>query len=213
MNLVRTVDATTEPVTLAEVKLFSRIDITDDDALLTALIKSARRQAENYCRRAFIEQTWRYSLDAINAPRSASDISANILDEVRGRVISDTIELPMPNLLSVTSVTSYDKTNAATVFSTSNYTVDTNNTPGRIYLNDGSVWPSDLRVNDAIVIVYKAGFGATAASVPEEIKTAIKLIVGVLYENREDTTLDGNFSNNLPFGARSILTSYRLMRV
>lgn len=56
-----------EPVTLAEAKAFCRIDVDDDDALVGALIASARLHVEAMTGRALVEQTWRLSLSC--APR------------------------------------------------------------------------------------------------------------------------------------------------
>ena len=56
--LQRTVDPTSEPVTLAECKTWLRVDIADDDALLSALVTAARDAHELYCNRAYITQTW-----------------------------------------------------------------------------------------------------------------------------------------------------------
>lgn len=46
-----------EPVTLQEAKDWCRIDVTDDDALITRLIKAARRVCENYVNLSFITRT------------------------------------------------------------------------------------------------------------------------------------------------------------
>ena len=59
----------TEPVSLAEVKSYLRIDGTADDAVLTILIASARRSAEEYTKRAFITQTWQLTLDRFGRAR------------------------------------------------------------------------------------------------------------------------------------------------
>ena len=72
-----------EPVTLSEAKQHERIDLNDDDGLVTALIKAARQQAEEYTKRSFITQTWELTLDEANG----------------------IIELPRPPIQSVTNVT------------------------------------------------------------------------------------------------------------
>lgn len=48
-----------EPVTLAEAKAWCRIDGTDEDALVTALIAAARLEVETMTGLALITQTWR----------------------------------------------------------------------------------------------------------------------------------------------------------
>ena len=71
-----------EPVTLEEAKLHLRVDSGDDNALITALITTARELAERETKRAFITQTWQMYLD--QAP-----------------VI---IEIPKPPLQSIVSI-------------------------------------------------------------------------------------------------------------
>ncbi len=51
-----------EPLTLADAKAWCRIDATDEDALLTALIAAARLHVEALTGRALITQTWRLVL-------------------------------------------------------------------------------------------------------------------------------------------------------
>ena len=52
-----------EPVTLAEAKAWCRIDASDEDALVTALIAAARLQVESLTGRALVTQSWRLTLD------------------------------------------------------------------------------------------------------------------------------------------------------
>lgn len=56
-----------EPVTLAEAKAFCRIDGSDEDALVNALIAAARLQVESLTGCALITQTWRLTMAC--APR------------------------------------------------------------------------------------------------------------------------------------------------
>jgi uncharacterized phiE125 gp8 family phage protein len=51
-----------EPVSLAEAKAFCRIDGTDEDALVSALITAARLHVESITGRALLTQTWRLIL-------------------------------------------------------------------------------------------------------------------------------------------------------
>src|SRR5262249_46164290 len=48
-----------EPVSLPEAKAFLRVDNSDDDDLITALITAARSHVELQTRRALITQSWR----------------------------------------------------------------------------------------------------------------------------------------------------------
>lgn len=50
-----------EPLTLAEIKLFLRVDGSDEDSLIDTLTVVAREMAEKYLRRMLITQSWRMS--------------------------------------------------------------------------------------------------------------------------------------------------------
>ena len=54
-----------EPVSLAEAKAFARIDGTDEDALVGALIAAARLHVESLTGRALVSQTWRLVLKCV----------------------------------------------------------------------------------------------------------------------------------------------------
>ena len=49
--------AASEPITLTEAKNFLRVDGTDDDTLISALISAAREMCESYCRRILVTTT------------------------------------------------------------------------------------------------------------------------------------------------------------
>ena len=52
-----------KPIAQSVAKTFLKIDISDDDTLVTELIKTARQFCEEYTGRALINQTWKLSLD------------------------------------------------------------------------------------------------------------------------------------------------------
>lgn len=175
-----------EPVTLAEMKLYLRVDLTTDDALISTLITAARQALEEYTRRAFLAQTWAYSLDATP-------------DRIW-------LELPRPPLQSVTSVTYYQNDDVSRTFAATNYIVDTRSEPGRIVLKIGSVWPSALRPADAFVVQYVAGYGDEGQDVPKPLLAAIKQCVAEWYANRES-------AEQIPETARLMAQPYRVMRL
>jgi hypothetical protein len=53
-----------EPLMLAEAKLHLRVDLNDDDALITALISAARGQVEFLTGQRLMTQTWELELAA-----------------------------------------------------------------------------------------------------------------------------------------------------
>lgn len=172
----------TEPVTLAEVKTWCRIDSTGDavadaadDALLSSLITAARGDAEGQMRRSILTQT---------------------LERTMGRFPcwGQGIELPRPPLAEVTSVTYFDAANAAVTMDEAAFVIlnASDSVPPSLYPAPGGFWPDTYRRPDAVAIRYTAGW-PDAASVPENIKTWIKVRVATLWANRENIVA-GNVS-------------------
>lgn len=187
-----------EPVTLAEAKLWMKVDGGDEDALISSLITTARMTAEEYTRRAFVTQTWRLTLDT--GARGVPDwLTAGTYDlpvNCFGGDIPTAFELPRQPILSITGVTTYDGDNVAAVFAPANYSLSGT----RIVLTD--YWPSGLRPYGGAEITYVCGYG-NAAAVPEPIKTAIKMHAQKMYDDR--TVCD------LPGGCERLLRQYRVM--
>lgn len=48
-----------EPLTLAEAKLFLRVDGSEEDTLISHLVAAAREKAEGWMRRSLLTQTWK----------------------------------------------------------------------------------------------------------------------------------------------------------
>jgi uncharacterized phiE125 gp8 family phage protein len=199
-----TVPPAVEPVALADVKQHARIDSSADDTLVTSLITAARQWVEQYTNRAIINQTWQMAFDLW--PTVAEDWWDGLRDGPvtnPGRV--GFICLPRPPLVSVNSVTYFDNADTGTVWPSSNYFVDTVRQPGRLALRMGATWPQPTRLTNGIVIEYIAGYGGSAASVPETIKTAIRQLVTHWYEHRGEASLNT--------GGRGMTTAYNAVNV
>lgn len=191
MSLVVATDPAVEPVTLSETKLHLRVDIDDDNTLISGLIQAARRYCEQYARRTFISTTYDLYLD--NWPAGGKFV------------------LPQPPLSSVTGVYYTDDNGDETEYASANYIVDTNRQPGRIVLKTTATLPSTtLQEINGVRVRFVAGYGATAASVPREYRQAILLLVGHWYENREAVLAAQGFSViELPLAVRSLLSINR----
>ncbi len=206
----RTVDAATEPISTAEAKSFMRVTSTADDTLIGVLIKNARQLCENYSGRAFISQTWEFSLDRFPSTQSGSG-SRPWWDGTREGPISllnrteDFLELPVGPLISVSSLKTFDFSNTEATMDASDYIVDTRRMPPRITLALGSIWPVNLRPADAVLVTFLAGY-ANAAAVPGPLTQAVYQTTSFLYENRESTP-------ELPAGVMALLDPYRLKRI
>ena len=188
---------TVEPLDLEEVEDHLRISETasgEEDTLIYSYIKAVRRQCERIQNRAYLHQTWKYVLTTW--PNG------------------EYIELPRPPLVSVTHVKYYSTGGTANTMSTGLYYVDTDREPGRVHLNYGESWPSDtLRPGTGVEIQYVAGYGSAASSVPEEIKLALKLLIGHFYEHREASIDRVNVLVQTIPGAKELLWLDRVVPV
>lgn len=190
MSLSCTVQPTSEPVSLIEVKDWLRVDTDDENDLLQGLLRAARLEAEKVLRRQLMRATWRYTLDAFPC--------------------SDAILLPFPPVASVTSVYYTDANGTSTLLSSSTYyTVDTYSEPGRILLNYGQVWPMTRDTPDTVVVTFVAGY-ASAALVPESVKTGIKMCVAHWYEYREPI-ISGTIVAQVPMSVETLWSQARVM--
>lgn len=165
MGLLQTAAPATEPITLTEAKSHLRVDVTDDDTLITELIKAARQMVEGNTGRSLITQTWRLTLDKF-PPNDES------------------IQLERPPLVSVESVQYVDTAGATQTMATADYIVDTSHIQGEVALAYDETWPETRPQRNAVIVNYTTGYGA-ASAVPEILKGAIKLRLGDLFANRE----------------------------
>lgn len=166
-SLARTTSSapSVEPVTVKEAQDWLRVDYDDDVETIRALIKAARQHAEVYTERAFINQTLTYSVDCFWG--------------------SDVLHLPRPPLSSVSSITYVDTDGNTQTVSSSIYSVDTDSEPGRVYRAYSQTWPTPRQQRNAVTVTYVAGYGSSKTNVPDAIRTAIKMMVADMYENRE----------------------------
>lgn len=183
-----------EPVSLAEAKLFARITVADEDALTMALIVAARKRCEDWRGQSFVTQTWDFFLDSFPRWYDAYTLDGGFTPfgaqswfgtAAYGRR-EPPILLPRPPLQSVTSV-KYTPYNAGQLtLDPATYQVDASNTLApRIAPNFDKLWPTEvLQSVNGVVVRFVAGYG-NAAAVPEQISLAIKQTVAFWFYNRD----------------------------
>lgn len=158
-----------------------------EDNLLTSFIKTSRMWCEKYLNMVFITQTW---------------------DVYYDRFPEMIIELPISPFQSVVHIKYEDSAEAEHTYDSSKYVTSKSKNPGRINFKEGESWPdSDLTTLEGVVIRFVSGYGDAPGDVPEEYKSAIKLLVGHLYESRETTTEKA--LKKIPFGVESLLNFNR----
>ena len=202
-----------EPVDLATAKVHLRVDFSDDDAYILALITAAREYCETLTERAFITQTWQLNRDSFpalspNVPYAVAAPSGTLYGVWNQQGSSplgwqtdlSSFRLPWPPLQSVSSIQWTDTAGNVSTVPSSTYIVDTFSEPGRVALGFGQTWPSQSAQGNAIepvsgvTVTYVAGY-ADVAHVPTSIKQAMLLLLATWYENREDVVIDRRISS------------------
>lgn len=193
MNWKVTKEPTVEPVSVTEAKANLKIQHNAEDGVIERAIEAARSYCEQELGLAIVDQEITLKLDGFPA----------------GRVI----DLPMTNLLEVTSFTYLDADGAPQVFA--DYTADTFSTPGRV-VNNSAAWPKALDRAGAVTIVYRAGFNphplAGKKALPGAVRQAIMLLVTHWVENRSAVVV-GSINSPLQFAVESCLMKHRVLGV
>ena len=183
MNLVRTLDAQSEALSISDVKTHLRITGTDDDEAIRLFIAAIRRKAETYLGKSLITSTWQLKLDCF----------------------SDEIELPMQPVQSVSSVSYVDTDGATQAFANIQF-----DRGGRLKPSYSNVWPSTRKQYDAVTITYITG-ETHAGNVQQDIKLAMLLWIGACDLNREDIAFTQ--ISEIPNSAKDLLAPYRVQRL
>lgn len=138
----------TMAVSLADARLAARADADELDAELIRQVKAFTEEAEHITGRAFIEQTWRVTLDAFSAA----------------------VKLPNAPLISVEYIRFYDADGIQQTLDPQDFLLDTASEPGFVVPAPGKAWPvTAMRIN-AIEVQYKCGYGTDESSIPDSIK-------------------------------------------
>lgn len=225
MGLVLITPPAVEPVCLADVKAFLRIEDDTEDQIITDLITAAREYLENRTGRAFITQTWQLTDDGFPslfwktnrtmAFRTVPQILGTPLPAIpfnpMALTVAQEIALPYPPLQAVTQVQYVDTNGNTQTLASNQYQVDNTALVGRIAPAYSLVWPVTLIGQyNAATITYTAGYGAAGSNVPLALRRAIRALVGVMYATRELTAPSGAALTPVPVaGVESIVQQYR----
>lgn len=156
-----------EPVSLAEARLWCRVDDDDttQDAMILMLIGAMRRYAEDITGRAFVRRTLQLRLRGFP---------------------EDEIELPHPPLISVSSVEYTDGDGATQNLngSPSEYREDVDSVPGLVMPVYGGAWPATRGDLASVRITYDCGYVSVSA-IPREVRIWMQARIATLYDNRE----------------------------
>ncbi len=178
--------ATKWAVTLDEAKQHCRVDSddTEDDAVLTRLIKAATDMVEQQAGKALLEQTWNL---LIAAPDGAGHL-----------------HLPLTPVISVDDISYFDRDNVSQSATVGDFQLYKDEDHAWLEPKQGNVWPATYARHDAITVQFKAGFGANETDVPENLRQAVLLTVGHWFENREAIVV-GTIAAEMPLTAQHLI--------
>ncbi len=188
-GLVVVTPPASDPITLAEAKLFARVSTSADDTLITGLITAARRYAEPILDRTFVTTIYDLTMDAFPLGSGA-------------------ILFPRSPLTAVGSVKYIDSEGVEQTWDAGEYDIDTASLVGRLVPAFSEVYPPTRVDINAVTVRFTAGNGALSEQ-REDIKLLVKILVAESYEKRLLTGDTRIFVNDL---ADSLMWSLRILK-
>ena len=181
----------TIPVSLLEAKAHINVLHEDEDAYIKSLIETATELAEQIMSRQIISATYELTMETL----------------------PERLELPRPDLISVTSIEYIPEGGTVLApLAISYYIVDNTKTPGEVIRHPDMAYPSISRVPNSVKVTFITGY-ADASSVPAPIKHWILMQVGTWYEHREEVVIGVSSSKVANKYNDMLLNMYRLVRV
>jgi uncharacterized phiE125 gp8 family phage protein len=108
-------------------------------------------------------------------------------------------------VIAVTAIRYVDPSGATLTLDPSQYQVVTG-APGFVLPAYGLSWPATRYQPESVTIDFTAGYGDTAGDVPNVAKSAISLLLGHLYENREATVTSSIGLREAPLGVKTLVS-------
>lgn len=181
---------TAKLIELADAKAQLRVDGDDENALIEDCAAAATSVLDGYSgalRRCLIRQKWAQTFDRF----------------------SPCMPLPMP-ALEIAAVKYRDADGVEQTVASSVYELRRTPAGSAAHRLKGQSWPADINNEYAsITIEFWAGYGTDAADVPAAIRVAAKMMLAVLFENREGQS-DQSPDSLLTAGVRALLRPFAL---
>lgn len=142
---------------LTDVKNALRIDLPDEDTLISSLIATAVTRAEGFCNQLFLQR------------QATEYLRAN----------ADWVALAAMPILSLSSVTVLAADGSTTVLTPAQYQLD--------IAGDGLGWfrVNDAQVRGRLALVYAAGLAQNWDALPEGLRYGVMRLAAYLYTSRD----------------------------
>ena len=186
--------ASIQALTVQEVKDFLRVDSDAEDALLGVLISASTEMAEHYLGRFLLTTVIEEFYDFFPMSRVTAEPfrgDRNIIYLSRGPV------------QSIAHVKYIDGNGDEITVDTTDYRTDLVSEPARIMPEHG--WYGTKDTVNAVITRYTCGY-TQASDVPSNIKMAMLLMIGEMYEKRVDSV------HRLPTASEYLLNPFRVFR-
>jgi len=167
-------------ITLADLKEHLRVDHNDENTLITALRNAAIAWIEDYCNTRLSAVTAVGYMDCFYNAR-----------------------FPVGPVNSITSVTYKDTAGTTQTLAAAKYWYDIKSKNARITFDNAP----ELYDDTFNAVQVNMNLGYADADIPQPITHAIRLMVGHLYENRQQVTRQN--MHDLPLGIHSLVSPYR----
>lgn len=201
--------AAVEPVTLADAAAHLRIDAYGSPAeypeatLIEAMLVASREYVEHLSGLTLATQTLELSARSFGA-----------LCRYEGDAV---IELRTAPVLGIDSVTYVDADGVTQTMDATDYLLDDAALPPTLNLAYGVTgWPVTRDQSNAVRIRFTAGYGIVGSSPPTAalpfmLRAAVLLMLGHLYDNREETVRgEGGGTLPNPIGIAALVERYKL---
>ena len=159
MSLTLLTAPAVEPVSLAEIKAYLKIDQDTEDDLIRAFLSAARVHLEHMIGHHLITQTWRVLMEG---------------------PLGESFRLPLQPVSDLLALAVVDVDGSVTELDVSGLSIFQTDNPATLANLDGFLLSSKQRLQ----IDVETGFGPMAEDVPEPLRLAIKMIVAEWYERR-----------------------------
>ena len=194
----------TDQISLSDVKAHLRVSWSTENTAITNILKAAYSICSEYIGLSIIASEYTLFMDRFP---NANEDSWFLLPYSCGETTisglkyygTDNVEV-IWDASDIATYLSYDSTRTTWV---------------RVYPSVGKTFPSTASRPAAFNISYDTGYkdaGTSENSLPNDIRAAILLMVGNLYENRQDNIV-GRITSELPMTAKHLLNPYRTLKL
>jgi hypothetical protein len=170
MALLTTVQPAEEPVSLAWMKNYLRLDsgFTMDDGMISGLITAAREWCESFCERAWVFQTKRLLMDFfpgyVDFKLAGQRVSSPFVSGSNAILVGIryAIALPWPQARSIALFQYLDQNGETQVMvEGTDFVQDLDSQPARLTPLFGAMWPVARVVANAVQVDYVTGYFGT----------------------------------------------------